>query len=559
MAKIQTTILKELEAVHEIASMYGLRQYSHITSDEQKHFRYLRKRLHLEGTEQEIFVQCAILAQMFDNDYITTNKDMAELLRVSHISMLSNIECFNRLKRQQMIRVVMIQDHSNPVARYILRREFVKAALGNADYSVPSFETLNVMSILRQINEMLCETSRNSSNYDQMVLDINYLLEHTQHTQFSSILVEKRLLSAQLVLLLIAIKEMVLNHCNYIVQEDYEDILSDSMMLDDMIEELQEGRGPLTCWLENYTQDGLVQPNNFSLTSNAIDALLAEFKIQPITQRPMRHHANMIDCDKIAAKQLYYNAAEEQQITRLADLLQAENFLSIQQRLKEEGMRTGVCVMLHGVAGGGKTETVLQLARQTGRALFKVDVSDVKNKYVGDSEKNIRQIFDRYERVVDEAVKANRPCPIMLLNEADGLLSRRMKGAENAVDKMENSIQNLILEAMERISGIMIATSNLADTNLDPAFERRFLIKVHFDKPAPEVRAKIWQSMMPALSADDAAALAREFPFTGGEIENITRKHAIDRILYGKRTSLADLRILCKEESCTQKRSVGFC
>ncbi len=559
MAKIHTTILKELEAVHEIASVYGLRQYSHITSDEQKHFRYLRKRLHLEGTEQEIFVQCAILAQMFDNDYITTNKDMAELLHVSHISMLSNIECFNRLKRQQMIRVVMIQDHSNPVARYILRREFVKAALGNADYSVPSFETLNVMSILRQINEMLCETSRNSSNYDQMVLDINYLLEHTQHTQFSRILVEKRLLSAHLVLLLIAIKEMVLNHCHYIVQEDYEDILSDSMILDDLIEELQEGRGPLACWLENYTQDGLVQPNNFSLTSNAIDELLAEFKIQPITQRPMRHHANMIDCDKIAAKQLYYNAAEEQQITRLTDLLQPENFLSIQQRLKEEGMRTGVCVMLHGVAGGGKTETVLQLARQTGRALFKVDVSDVKNKYVGDSEKNIRQIFNRYERVVDEAVKANRPCPIMLLNEADGLLGRRMKGAENAVDKMENSIQNLILEAMERISGIMIATSNLADTNLDPAFERRFLIKVRFDKPGSDVRAKIWQSMMPALSADDAAALAREFPFTGGEIENITRKHAIDRILYGKRTSLADLRELCREESCTQKRTVGFC
>ena len=100
------------------------------------------------------------------------------------------------------------------------------------------------------------------------------------------------------------------------------------------------------------------------------------------------------------------------------------------------------------------------------------DVPQIKSKWVGDSEKNIKALFDRYR----EVVKRSKLAPILLFNEADAIIGKRQEGAERAVEKMENSIQNIILQEIENLDGIMIATTNLQQ-NMDTAFERRFLYK----------------------------------------------------------------------------------
>ena len=149
----------------------------------------------------------------------------------------------------------------------------------------------------------------------------------------------------------------------------------------------------------------------------------------------------------------------------------------------------------------------------------------------------------------------------MLLNEADALISRRMEGAERAVDKGENALQNIVLQEMETFDGILIATTNLAD-NMDSAFERRFLYKVEFDKPNTEARAKIWKSMLPSLNNDDAAILSERFPrFAGGQIENITRKVTVDEVLRGGVTKLEDIVSLCEHETIGDEKpqkTIGF-
>ncbi|MBR2772765.1 MAG: hypothetical protein IKD78_12290 [Bacteroidales bacterium] len=114
---------------------------------------------------------------------------------------------------------------------------------------------------------------------------------------------------------------------------------------------------------------------------------------------------------------------------------------------------------------------------------------------------------------------------------------------------------------METLDGIMIATTNLTE-NLDSAFERRFLYKILFEKPDAAVRQKIWQQMIPELNANDAAVLAGSFDFSGGQIENIARKHAINSILYGNDTEmLPNLEDYCRCEqlnnNVTRKR-IGF-
>ena len=151
--------------------------------------------------------------------------------------------------------------------------------------------------------------------------------------------------------------------------------------------------------------------------------------------------------------------------------------------------------------------------------------------------------------------------PILLFNEADAILGVRMEGAQRSVDKMENSLQNIFLQEMEQFSGILIATTNLTK-NLDKAFERRFLYKICFTKPTLEIRSKIWQTMIPEIKSEEALRLAGDFAFSGGQIENVVRKRAVDAILNGCEPDFETMLGYCKEETLgkeqKERRRIGF-
>ena len=235
--------------------------------------------------------------------------------------------------------------------------------------------------------------------------------------------------------------------------------------------------------------------------------------------------------EQITEKSLFFADDMEQKVDELNSFLQPEKYHQIQERMKQEGFRN-------------------ELARQTGRQIMVVDVPQIKSKWVGESEKNIKALFDRYRELVKRAKQA----PILLFNEADAIIGIRMNGAQHAVDKMENSIQNIILQEMETLDGIMIATTNLQQ-NLDTAFERRFLYKIKFEKPDATVRRKIWQKMIPELSDHDATKLAEKFDFSGGQIENVARKYSINSILHGEiDTPLEVLNGYAKEDRCLPYR-----
>ena len=158
------------------------------------------------------------------------------------------------------------------------------------------------------------------------------------------------------------------------------------------------------------------------------------------------------------------------------------------------------------------------------------------------------------------AVQRSEQAPILLFNEADGILGIRQEGAQRAVDKMENSIQNIILQEMETLDGILIATTNLTQ-NLDPAFERRFLYKICFEKPDASVREKIWHTMLPSLTEEQCAALASDYDLSGGQMENVARKFSINSILYGSEKSPMDiLQAYCNAEKLDNQthRRIGF-
>ena len=309
-----------------------------------------------------------------------------------------------------------------------------------------------------------------------------------------------------------------------------------------------------TKMIEYNNDDGFVNRESFRMTMEAKRTLFEELNLSSLNTNQKK--AGLLKTNDIAKKKLYYDEEVRKQVAELTQLLTDDHYQEIRNRLKESGFRCGFTCLFYGMPGTGKTETVLQLAKETGRDIMQVNISEIKSMWVGESEKNIKALFDNYRNKVKEC----KSTPILLFNEADAIIGKRQEGAERAVDKMENSIQNIILQEMETLDGILIATTNLAQ-NMDKAFERRFLYKIKFTKPTIEARMSIWREMIPALSEADIHALAVKYDFSGGQIENIARHYAIDNILHGSSSNVLEtLSIHCDNERLEKKeqRKIGF-
>ena len=181
-------------------------------------------------------------------------------------------------------------------------------------------------------------------------------------------------------------------------------------------------------------------------------------------------------------------------------------------------------IIFYGVAGTGKTLTALALAKSLKKEVISFDCSKILSMYIGESEKNVRNIFDKYYELRTQTKSE----PVLLLNEADQFLSSRAQGGMSSSDKMHNQMQNIFLEQIERFDGILIATTNLLE-NLDKAFSRRFNYKIEFVKPNKNQRIALWKKLLPPnlpLEKDfDIEELAK-YELTGGQIELVIKNTA---------------------------------
>ena len=499
-------------------------------------------------TEMQAVLFCVCLERGPDRvDY----NDLARFLDLNCIHILGYADDIGALVQHRLLRYRNAKTENE----FDVYQPVIKALRHNQAYRQPTMTGLDCSQLIEQIDSIFKDLDSNSTNPEEAIRCINQLFEDNSDIKLVKEVQKHNLSDENLLLLMLFCRLLVIDDDDDIRFRQMEDLYESVSDFNQCKAKLRGGEHVLMKrnLVEHVCVNGIADNSRFKLTEEAKRSLLSEMKINANEEKI----ADMLQHSTITAKELFYTQSIEDEVSRLATFLTPEKYNEIHSRMQQKGFRQGFACLFYGGPGTGKTETVYQLARQTGRDIMTVDVPQIKSKWVGDSEKNIKALFDRYREICKRCTQA----PILLFNEADAIIGTRKNGATSAVDKMENSIQNIILQEMEMLDGIMIATTNLQD-NLDPAFERRFLYKIKFEKPDESVRARIWQTMIPELSTADATTLAGSYDLSGGQIENIARKHAINSVLYGEQEQpLATLLRDCANEKLTNTptcNKVGF-
>ncbi|MBQ2490448.1 MAG: ATP-binding protein [Muribaculaceae bacterium] len=479
--------------------------------------------------------------------------DFASHFDLSRIKVLSLASDIDALVCKRLLRYRDAKDRDS----FDIPNEVVNALKRNEAYVKPNSTGLDCFELLDEIDHLFDDLDNNSINPQSLTVSIRELMADNPNIDFVQKFNSLGIKKSDNWLLLMWMCNRVVNHDdNDFRLGEIEELYPTRGEYSNARAKLRSGENVLMTnnLVEHKVVDGMADNNRMGITDHAKALLLSEFKINNCEEKV----SNLIKAESLQAKQLFYNEGMDKQVDEITSLLSPAKYNKIIERMRKKGFRQGFTCLFYGAAGTGKTETVYQLARATGRDIMLVDVPQIKSKWVGDSEKNIKAVFDRYR----EAIKHSKQAPILLFNEADAIFGVRKNEAQNAVDKMENTVQNIILQEMEQLEGILIATTNL-EQNLDSAFERRFLYKLKFERPSSKVRAKIWQSMLAEITETDALALADQFELSGGQIENVARKFTINDILFGckKGQVLKVLKDYCKNETLSRNSvaRVGFC
>lgn len=412
--------------------------------------------------------------------------------------------------------------------------------------------------------DFLCKANRfikEGHRYDEdgtIAKNINRLMKQNQHLALVQNLQNIKG-EADMWFMLLMMTTLAIEEDSYVNARDLAQMLSERTIRI-ILKQIMDNKHPFAKqgYIELRNQAGQVQQGEWVLSQEGWLAMLDnQEEVESIVPIEEDENINMLTSYKqLAQRPLYFSDKTEEQVQTLTNLLHEEQLSKVRQALKTHNMPLGFCCLFYGAPGTGKTELVQQLAIATQRDLFQVNIATLRDKYVGESEKQLKRIFDKYRSLV----RTQEHAPILFFNEADAIFGNRMENTQRSVDKMENALQNIILQEMEVLDGIMICTTNLTSC-LDKAFDRRFIYKVEFEKPTNQARKLIWQSMLSSLNDEQATELANRFDFSGGQIQNISRKQVINAIFSGKdELDYDQIKLDCQNESISRnsRGKVGF-
>lgn len=501
-------------------------------------------------TKVQIWILCLSCELAIDDDDAGSIREFAEILNVSAMTILSWKKDISILKDNGFLEGCTCKEEFQPT------RAFGKALVNNTSFTPEPKHEITEIEFLNNFAKLY-----DSRSLDDITgLEIQRTLTRYEYDNKQLEMV-KRVKSS-----------IKLSHWRFIIYDVANDVLRGvNSELDSTLSDIFDGddRYIIAKQMLDETHDlfkmgylefvnkGNVAEATITLTEKGKKLVLGE---KAALFEDSINRRNLITIDDIKEKTLYYSEQNQKEITRLKNALQENKLHQIQKRLHDDNLPVGIAVLLYGAPGTGKTETVMQIAKATGRDIVHVDISEAKSAWFGESEKLIKKIFTSYKHECESAEKKGIPMPILLFNEADALIAKRKDSSAGNCAQTENAIQNIILEELENLKGIFIATTNLA-SNMDSAFERRFLFKIKFENPSTEAKTAIWMNKLTWFDKKTAIEFAQNYDFSGGQIDNIVRKIALNEVINGERPAISEIHNMCnceKIENENYSNHIGF-
>ncbi len=292
------------------------------------------------------------------------------------------------------------------------------------------------------------------------------------------------------------------------------------------------------------------------LSKISIDGFRLEIKSKPVSISNLKYGTVLLP-EQIEKTEIFINKNEQKQLDAFEKIYKRWFPLGMPADEISNTMRS-IKVLMEGPSGVGKSQSVLNFAKRNELAIYEARASQLKDMWVGSTEKAYEGIFTEF-KLVQEMNAGNGRGTIMVINELEGILASRIK-SESSVNFMISSATSIFLKEMEKFRGVMITTCNQSKGFIDDASYRRFNFKIIFDEPSYESRVAIAKGKFPTVSGSFIIRLCQEFKLRGGQLQNVYEKFRIMSLAEEGVADEAMLWELCQQEVDFQKKpsSIGF-
>ena len=467
-----------------------------------------------------------IICEQLMGEIVSIKKTM-KLMGFESIDIIKSTESIKMLKKRGWLSVSKRRIHSFKLDEFEVSKDLLDAITYNDKNKLEKKAPENLAMALLQMRQFITNAL---GDYELDELTDSICIEMEQHTNFNFIQVifeSKLLIDLEKVILIWMASEVLRGREEFDFNNIIEIFTQDPSYTFWFKSRISSGNSQLVT-------DGYIEfkrPNFIDFTAvgigSKINDLLNELRQDTDYKKKSVRYTTLIEPKDLNEQKLFFNKDAELSFKKVDQLLEDKNYKALMNQFQDKGMKQCLTMLFHGLPGTGKTELVKQMALKHGRNIYQVDLSGIKDMWVGESEKNLKRVFKEYS----DSLKYSSKTPILLFNEADALLGIRVN-VRHSTDQMHNSLQNILLQELEDMKGIFIATTNLIN-NIDGAFDRRLLFKQKFELPNTETRAKIFKVQFPETNEELLNKVCQDYDLSGGQIQNIKRKLMADQILFG--------------------------
>lgn len=548
---IAKELCKSVNDVYENANEYNILDFSQLDQIEQ-----LKPINDFFNTVyKESFFIAAFIYQKFTADEGLNVKYFLEWLKAKIYVAPEIQEILDSLYRKRLIK----KDNSNwekNEHKYYLSDAAYKAVISGNKSDFKQFKAENFLDILQRVYSLFLELrSENIELLDFQCEILEIISKYSTNEQLKWI--NKLILEQDDQIFLLTILSLSLTNSEYKVNIEKIVHLIDIKNFK-TIRSIMENKHPLI-------RKGIIEfdPNEFKsckemrLTKETLTKIGCQNEDSEFDRKKLIYGSLTLP-NEINTVEILLNPEEAEMMNSIEHIIE-KVFLSNSTAPTLTRKFESLKVLTEGPSGVGKTQSILNLAKKYNLIIYEVRGSQMKDMWVGSTEKAYEGVFHEF-RKVKEYYKKHNQLVIFVINELEGILATRLK-SESSVNFMVSSATSIFLKEMEKFKGVMITTCNHSKGYIDEAAFRRFNFKIYFKEPLLETRIKIFNNKFPDLSNEFVTDLCNQYKLKGGQIENIYERFMLNKLIGNEHDNEKILHQLCESEmgiTTSKVNKIGF-